>query len=139
MNTPSDPDPSRPDQPLLFEMVAGDGESPRSAEPPVTCGRPRLRTANRHQVVFRAIALDALIPPDPPVRAVWDYVVGLDLSPLYRSIKAVEGNAGRPPIDPKILMALWLYATLEGVGSARRLDALCHGHVDYQWIVGDVG
>src|SRR5262249_30123227 len=124
--------------PLLFETAAGDDEPPRAAEPPVTFGRPRLRTADRHQVVFRAIALDALIPSDHPVRTVWEYVEGLDLSPLYQSIKAVEGTARRPPIDPKILMALWLYATLEGVGSARRLDALCHGHIDYQWILGDV-
>jgi hypothetical protein len=35
-------------------------------------------------------------------------------------------------------MALWLYATVEGVGSARRLDGLCRDHAAFQWIVGDV-
>jgi transposase len=97
-----------------------------------------LRTANRHQVVFRAAARDELIPPDHPARTVWEYVEGLDLSPLYPAIKAVEGNPGRPPIDPKILMALWTYATIDGVGSARQLDELCHHHAAYQWILGDV-
>ena len=62
----------------------------------------------------------------------------MDLSPLYQPIKAVEGHAGRPPIDPKILMALWLYATIDGVGSARQLDELCRDHAAYQWICGDV-
>ena len=97
-----------------------------------------LRTANREQIVFRAAALDEIIPPDHPARVVWDYTDGLDLSPLYNLIKSVEGNPGRPPIDPKILMALWLYATIDGVGSARQLDELCRSHSAYQWICGDV-
>jgi transposase len=138
MNTPNDPDPPRADPPRLFETPAGDVPPPQPARPPVTFGRPRLRTANRHQVVFRAAALDELIPPDHPARTVWEYVEGLDLSPLYQAIKAVEGNPGRPPIDPKILMASWLYATIDGVGSARQLDELCHRHAAYQWILGDV-
>jgi transposase len=69
---------------------------------------------------------------------VWQYVEGLDLSRVYQQIKAVEGRAGREAIDPKILMALWLYATLEGIGSARQLDRLCQAHVAYQWICGGV-
>src|SRR5580692_11219131 len=125
MNTASDRHASRPEQPLLFEMPADDDRPAPSAEPPFLSGRPRLRTANRDQIVFRAAALDELIPPDHPARLVWDYTDGLDLSSLYNLIKSVEGNPGRPPIDPKILMALWLYATIDGVGSARQLDELC--------------
>jgi transposase len=138
MNTPSDPPLPRAEPPRLFETPAGDDPPPQPAQPPVTFGRPRLRTANRHQVVFRAAPLDELIPPDHPARTVWEYVEGLDLTALYQSIKAVEGNAGRPPIDPKILMALWLYATIDGIGSARQLDELCRHHAAYQWILGDV-
>src|SRR5271154_7189565 len=113
MKTPSDRHPSRPEQPLLFETQADDPTPP--AEPPALYGRPRLRTAKRDQIVFRAAPLDELIPPDHPARVVWDYADGLDLSSLYNLIKSVEGNPGRPPIDPKILMALWLYATIDGV------------------------
>jgi transposase len=138
MNTPNDPTPPRDESPRLFETPAGDDPLPQPDPPPVTFGRPRVRTANRQQVVFRAAALDELIPPDHPARTVWEYVEGLDLTPLYQAIKAVEGNAGRPPIDPKILMALWLYATIDGIGSARKLDELCHHHAAYQWILGDV-
>ena len=68
----------------------------------------------------------------------WEYVEGLDLSALYEQIRAVEGRAGRDAIDPRILLALWLYATLDGVGSARQLARLCEDHVAYRWICGGV-
>jgi transposase len=97
-----------------------------------------LRTANRQQIVSRTAALDDLIPSDHPARIVWEFVAGLDLSPLYDSIKSVAGGAGRPCIDPKILMALWTYATIDGVGSARQLDKLCRAHDAYRWLLGDV-
>src|SRR5690349_16377603 len=132
MNTPGDRNASRPEQPRLFEMPADDDRPAPAAKPPVTFGRPRLRAANRDQIVFRAAALDQLIAHDHPARLVWDYVEGLDLGPLYQPIKAVEGHAGRAPIDPKILMALWLYATIDGVGSARQLDELCRDHDAYR-------
>ncbi len=138
MNTPLDPPAPRPEQPSLFGTSADDDGPPRSTEPPAPSGRPRLRIANRDQIVFRTVALDELIPDDHLARVVWDYVERLDLSPLYSAIKAVEGHPGHPPIDPKILMALWLYATIDGVGSARHLDKLCHKHDDYRWILGDV-
>src|SRR5215218_5315340 len=119
MSTP--PSRKRPQaDPMLFDVAGDPAAVPKAADP--GRGRPRLRTANRQQIVFRAAPLDALIPGDHPARVVWDYVEGLDLGPLYDRIKAIEGAAGRAPIDPKILMALWLYATLEGIGSARHLD-----------------
>ena len=55
---------------------------------------------------------------------VWEFVESLDLSPLYAKVQSVEGVAGRPAIDPRIYLALWLYATIEGVGSARALERL---------------
>jgi transposase len=123
---------------MLFEMPAGDEPPARPAESPAPSGRPRLRTANRQQVVFRAAALDDLIPVDHPARIVWEFVEGLDLAPLYEPIKSVAGNSGRPAIDPRILMALWIYATVDGVGSARQLDRLCGSHDAYRWLLGDV-
>jgi transposase len=89
-------------------------------------------------MLLRPTDLDSLIPADHPVRAVWAFVEGLDLSAWYEKIRAVEGRAGRSPIDPKILTALWLYATIKGVGSARALADLCERHHAYQWICGGV-
>jgi transposase len=99
---------------------------------------PRFQRPERHQVVFRPSSLESLITEDHRVRGVWAFVEGLDLSELYDAIRAVEGRAGRSPIDPRILMALWLYATLDGVGSGRALARLCDEHVVYQWICGGV-
>jgi transposase len=100
-----------------------------------------LRYANRNQVEMRICALDSLIPEDHPVRVVWAYVEQLDLSGLSAKIKAVEGSAGASATDPRILLALWLYATVRGIGSARELDRRCDpdtGEVPFQWICGGV-
>lgn len=99
---------------------------------------PRVQRPNRAQLEFRPVDLESLLPADHRARIVWDFVEGLDLRMLYDTIRAVEGGAGRPAIDPAILMALWLDATLEGVGSARALERLCEQHDAYRWITGGV-
>jgi transposase len=101
-------------------------------------GVPRLVRANRRQVEMRPLDLDSLLPSDHRARAVWEFVEGLNLSDLHAKIQAVEGRAGRSAIDPAILLALWIYATVEGVGSARALDRLCKEHHAYQWLCGGV-
>lgn len=102
-------------------------------------GAVRIVEAERQQVELRVFHLDGAIPGDHPVRAIWAFVEGVDLSGLYEGMAAVEGRAGRPAIDRKILLALWLYGTIEGVGSARALDRLSKEHLVYQWICGGVG
>lgn len=101
-------------------------------------GTPRFKPPDRVQIEFRACCWNDLLPEDHQARIVWRYVEGLDLSPLYQKIKAVERHPGQPPIDPRILMALWLYATLRGIGSARELDRRCESDLPFQWICGGV-
>jgi len=84
-------------------------------------------------------SLDQTLTPDHVARVVWEFVVGLDLSPWHARVRAVEGKPGQPPIDPRILLALWLLATLDGVGSARELDRQCSEHAAYLWMCGGVG
>ena len=122
---------------MLFDLP--DEPEPKSAQPdPPLFGTPRFQAAVRNQVCFRSASLDEMIPQEHPVRVVWDYSLKADLTPLYQRIKAVERHPGRSPIDPRILFALWLYATTRGVGSARLLDELCREKIDYEWICGDV-
>ena len=85
------------------------------------------------------MALDECLPSDHRARLVWSYVEGLDVGPLYAAIRSVEGGAGRDAVDPRILLALWMFATIEGVGSARHLARLCQRDVAYQWLCGGVG
>ena len=111
---------------------------PAKEQEPTALPAPRVERPNRAQLELRSIDLDGLLPADHRARLVWDFVEGLDLAPLYDAIRAVEGGAGRPAIDPAILTALWLYATLDGVGSARALDRLCEQHDAYRWLAGGV-
>lgn len=113
-------------------------ESEAEAKAERVQGAPRLVLPNRAQMELRTVDLESLLPMDHPARAVWEFVESLDLSPLYAEIRAVEGGAGRPAIDPRIFMALWLYATIEGVGSARALERLTQQHDAYRWILGGV-
>jgi transposase len=99
---------------------------------------PRVLLAERNQIALRAVDLDATIALDHPARSVWAFVERLDLSALYGAIGSVEGRAGRAAIDPKILLALWLYATVDGVGSAREIERLTEAHDAYRWICGGV-
>src|SRR5271157_5428854 len=119
---------------VLFEVPSPLAEAPGSA----AVGAVRLRRPDRKQMSMQMCSLEALLPEDHQARVVWEYVEGLDLSCLYQAIRAVEGHVGRDSTDPRVLMALWLYATLDGVGSAREVDRLCEDHAAYRWICGGV-
>ena len=101
-------------------------------------GKPRMREPERRQVELRPMDLDSLLSADHPARVIWRYVEQLDLSALERAIKAREHTPGQAPASPRLLLALWLYATSQGVGSARALERLCESHDAYRWLCGGV-
>lgn len=121
-----------------FLFDPGEAAERPAAEREQAAGTPRLRSPIRTQYEYRELMLDELLPEDHQTRVIWEYVVCLDLSELLEQIASVEGHAGRSAIDPRILLTLWLQATLDGIGSARKLDELCKKHVVYQWICGGV-
>ena len=51
----------------------------------------------------------------------------------------MEGPARASASRPRILLGLWLYATVQGIGSARELARLCEEHIAFQWLCGGVG
>lgn len=106
--------------------------------PPIGLEQARIRRAVRNQVEMMARDLDSLVSEDHPVRAIWAVLEGMELSAFYGCIKAALDGPGRPASDPEVLLALWVYATAEGIGSARRLDVLCHEHDAYRWLCGGV-
>lgn len=101
-------------------------------------GEARYLEADRSQLRWDMVDLESLLVSDHRARVVWGFARSLDLSALYARIRAREGEPGRPPPDPRLLLALWLYATLEGVGSARQLDRLCGQDIAYRWLCGGV-
>jgi transposase len=123
----------------LFGERIADARAGREAPRPVPDGEVRLRRAVREQAELRVFDLEASVPADHPVRAVWAFVQALDVSALHAGIRSRTGHGGTPATDPAILVALWLWATIDGVGSAREIDRLCERDDAYRWICGGVG
>ncbi len=86
-------------------------------------GKPRLRVPHRDQVEFTWTSLDDRLDPDSQARVVWTMVCRLDHDAWLADIKAVEGHVGRDATDPRLLVALWVFATLKGVGSGASWNA----------------
>ena len=99
----------------------------------------RVNRADRRQLALAIVDLERQVPEDHRVRDVWAFVATLEVGMFYARIKARGETPGRPAVDPRILLALWLYATIDGVGSARALARLCEHHVIYRWLCGGVG
>jgi transposase len=115
----------------LDSAVAAGLQSPPEQKP-----KPRVKPINRQQLLLRAVEVEQLVPEDHEVRAIWELVGQLDLSPYYQQIRAVEGVAGREPVDPQLLISLWIYSYKEGVSSAREIARWCEYHPAYQWLTG---
>ena len=96
----------------------------------------RVIGPDRAQLRWDTVDLDSQLPDDHRARLVWAFVEGLDLREFYDRIKARDAVAGRPATDPRVVLAVWLYATLEGIGSARAIDRLCQQHAAYRWLCG---
>ena len=114
-------------------MNTNSGDSARSS------AKPRYQRGVRDQIKIEMRSLDQQLPANHVARLAWAFVQKLDLSEYYARIKAVEGGPGRSAVDPAILIALWLLATIDGIGSARELEERCRDDLPYQWLCGDVG
>jgi len=98
--------------------------------------KPRFQPINREQLSWRSMNVERLIAEEHPARAIWDFVGKLDLSGYAEHVRAVEGFAGRPMLNPQLLISLWIYAYSQGVGSARAIERLCEHDPAYQWLTG---
>jgi len=96
----------------------------------------RVIGPDRAQLRWEMVDLDSQLPDDHRARLVWAFVQGLDLGEFYDRIKARDEVAGRPATDPQVVLAVWLYATMEGIGTARAIDRLCQQHAAYRWLCG---
>ena len=106
--------------------------------PPTRPEEARVLRPVRYQLQWLPRTLDEVLAEDHPARAIWGFLEELDLSAFYGSIKATLDRPGRSTTDPQVLLAVWLLATVEGIGSARRLARLCQEHDAYRWLCGGV-
>ena len=102
-------------------------------------GRARLRVPVRDDVRLQVFDLDGLIDEDHPVRVIWAYAAKVDMSEFEAGVRSREGTSGMPQTSPHLLLALWLYATTDGIGSARALARACETVSAYRWLCGGVG
>src|SRR5262245_61361292 len=116
---------------LLIADVTSSTNSP-SAE--MVTVRPRLRQPERQQLLMQPVCLEDLLPQDHQARAVWEVTGRLDLEKFYEPLKARGEDPGRSATDPRLLVALWLYAAIDGVGSGRELERLCGCQDAYRWL-----
>lgn len=98
---------------------------------------PRLRRPDRQRVI-QPRTYDELVPRDHKVRAVWALVQGWDLTLFLQEIRARGARPGRAATDPQLLIALWLYAAIDGIACGRKLAELCVDSDPYRWLCGGV-
>jgi transposase len=124
-----------------FELNAGvrSSETAKTAAGAETQGEVRLRRPERRQMELVPQCTDDLVSATHPVRTVAAVVAKLNLSAFGEAIKAREGVAGRDATDPELLVALWLYACIRGIGSARELARRCEESAPFRWLCGGVG
>src|SRR5271165_1837126 len=113
-------------------MSQGEGEAGESK------AAVRLRVPERRQIAMVVQCADDLVGAQHPVRMVMAVVERLDLSRFLETIKAREGVAGRDATDPRLLVGLWLYGCVRGIGSARELARRCEESAAFRWLCGGV-
>jgi transposase len=101
-------------------------------------GAVRLRKPERSQLAMVAQCADDLVRALHPVRTVMAVVEKLDVSGFCEPIRARKGIAGRDATDPRLLVGLWLYACVRGIGSARELARRCEESAPFRWLCGGV-
>lgn len=75
-----------------------------------------------------------LVPADHLVHFVRRIVVeDLDLGAIYARY---ESRLGQPPYDPRLMVALLLYACCRGIYSSRRIEIACEERLDFRALVG---
>jgi transposase len=96
----------------------------------------RLQRVDRSQSQLRPVVVEDLIGEDHPARAIWGFVGALDLTPFVEEVRSVEGVAGRPALDPQLLISMWVYSYSRGISSAREIERLCDYDPAFQWLTG---
>lgn len=126
------------EQGILPGCGTGDGGEAKGSEVQanLAVGTPRYEVINREQLLWRHVDVERLIGAEHPARVVWEFVGKLDLRGYEEEVRAVEGKAGRPGWEPRLLISLWVYGYSEGVGSARAIEDLCEWEPGYQWLTG---
>ncbi len=92
----------------------------------------------RNAFFLERCELEGAISSQHAVRVVWAFSQQVDLSALRSAMRQPAHVAGQPPPDARVLLALWLYACIEGVGNARAVERLTEADAGFRWLRGGV-
>lgn len=123
-------------EPHLQGVLLDVPTSPAPDEPAQQRGAARFRAIDRSQMLLRTVDVERLVEPDHIVRAVWELSGQLDWTSYAQRVQAVEGKAGRPAWEPRLLACIWLYAYTQGIGSAREISRRMSFDPAFQWLAG---
>ncbi len=124
------------EQPRLPTIPAAEPTAP--PREPTPLAQQRVARAVRTQLELIPQSLDDRLAADHPARAIWALLERLDLTAFYAKVRVALAGPGRAASDPQVLLGLWLLATVEGIGSARKLARLSDEHDAYRWLRGGV-
>lgn len=110
------------------------GQLRASETPPAVA---RLKKANRAQLVISLLDLERLIPADHLARAIDSLVQKLPDADFLEKNKSVAGHAGRPRTDPRLLVAIWVYAYSQGLGEAEAIAEEMKYEPALRWLAGN--
>lgn len=97
----------------------------------------KMRSIERKQYFMETVNLEDMAAEDAAVRAIWAFVERLNLSSYYNKIRSKVDEAGSPEYNPKLLLAMWIYAYSQGISLAREVEKLSKEVWTWRWLCGD--
>jgi transposase len=92
----------------------------------------KFKTVDYEQSGQQTLTIDDCLSADHLARFIVAIVAMLDLSAFYACYAVVGGE----PFDPKVLLALLLYAYATGVFSSRKIEKATHEVIPFRFIAG---
>ena len=88
----------------------------------------------RDCTLFVSGTLDSLLPADSMARTLWGALIGLDFGGF--ELRYCNEQRGRPAIDPRRLVAVWILSLVRGNTSSVGLARLCAEDLEFRWLMG---
>lgn len=125
------------DQPTLLEMPEQPEQTVRTPLATKEDKPYKLRLPNRDQSVFTSVHMEDLLAPDHKARAIAALVEKrINTELFFRDVQTREGEAGCWKLDPRMMVAIVLYAYSEGIGSMREVSRLMERDPGLMWLTG---
>lgn len=86
----------------------------------------------RDQIQLIPVTLGDVIADDHPIRLMDELLGQLDWSRFNERYKIED--RGRPPIPPRVLASVWVYAHFRKVRSSRQLEYQLRNNVEFMWL-----